>query len=96
MASSQKYNFAEVAAHAQLLKAQSTALEAEHHAILATVNEAADFWGGKGNSAFTDFVTELGRNFQVIYDTLNTHGDKVSTAGLHTEHTDSSVSSTWV
>jgi uncharacterized protein YukE len=93
---SQNYHFAEVAAHGQLLKAQASALEAEHHAILATVNEAADFWGGKGNSAFTDFVTELGRNFQVIYDQLNTHGDKVAAAGMHTEHTDAGVQGTWV
>lgn len=92
----QNYHFAEVAAHSQLLKAQSTALEAEHHAILATVNEAADFWGGQGSTGFTEFVTELGRNFQVIYDALNTHGDRVGNAGMHTEHTDGSVASTWV
>jgi uncharacterized protein YukE len=92
----QNYHFGDIAAHSQLLKAQASALEAEHHAILSTVNQAADFWGGQGSAGFTEFVTELGRNFQVIYDALNTHGDKVATAGMHTEQTDGSVASTWV
>ena len=96
MSSMQNYHFAEVEAHAQLLKAQASALEAEHQSILADVNAAADFWGGQGSAGFTDFVTELGKQFSVIYDALGTHGDKVATASMHTNHTDSGVAGTWV
>ena len=96
MTSMQNYHFADIAAHSQLLKAQATSLEAEHQAILVDVNAAADFWGGTGSVAFSDFVTELGRQFAVIYDALGTHGSKVGTAGLNTNHTDSSVAGTWV
>ena len=95
MTSMQNYHFADIAAHAQLLKAQASALEAEHQSILSDVNAAADFWGGKGSSAFTDFVTELGKQFSIIYDALGTHGDKVATASMHTNSTDSGVAGTW-
>jgi uncharacterized protein YukE len=95
MTSMQNYHFAEVEAHAQLLKAQASALEAEHQSILSDVQQAADFWGGQGNTAYTDFVTELGKQFNIIYDALGTHGDKVAAASMHTNHTDSGVAGTW-
>ena len=91
----QQYHFADIATHSALLKSQDTALEAEHQAILADVYAAADFWGGTGSTAVTEFVTELGRQFAIIYDTLGTHGDKVATASMHTSDTDHSVSGIW-
>jgi hypothetical protein len=41
-------------------------------------------------------VTELGRNFQVIYEQANTHGTQVQTAGSNMASTDSAVGSSWV
>lgn len=96
MSSQQSYHFGEIEAHAQLLKGQASALEQEHQAILASMNAAADFWGGQGSTGFVDFTTELGKQFQIVYDALGTHGDKVSNASMQTNHTDSSVAGTWV
>ncbi len=31
--------------------------------------------------AFQEFITQLGRNFQVIYEQYNAHGQKVQAAG---------------
>lgn len=93
---SQFYNYGDIEAHAQLLKNQADQLEAEHQAILRDVNEAADFWGGQGNTAYTDFVTELNKQFAVIFDALRTHGGKVQNAGHATNHADTGVAGTWV
>jgi hypothetical protein len=38
--------------------------------------------------ACQEFITQLGRNFQVIYGQANAHGQKV-------QSTDSAVSSSW-
>ena len=38
-------------------------------------------------------VTELGRNFQVIYERANAHGQRVQTAGTNMANTDSAVGS---
>ena len=40
-------------------------------------------------------VSELGRNFQVIYEQVNAHGHKVQTAGSNMASTDSAVGSSW-
>jgi hypothetical protein len=37
----------------------------------------------------------LGRNFQVIYEQANSHGQKVQTAGNNMNSTDSAVGSSW-
>jgi hypothetical protein len=37
----------------------------------------------------------LGRNFQVIYEQANAHGQKVQTAGSNVASTDSAVGSSW-
>ena len=42
---------------------------------------AGDFWGGSGSVACQEFITQLGRNFQTIYEQANSHGQKVQTAG---------------
>ena len=92
---SMRYSFGDVDAHGLTLTAQAGALHAQHKAILADVTAAADFWGGAGSSAWTAFVEELGRNFAVIYENLETHGGKVRTAGNNTEVTDRGVGSSW-
>ncbi len=75
------YQFGDVDAHGALIRAQAASLEAEHQAIVRDVLAAGDFWGGSGSVACQEFITQLGRNFQVIYEQANSHGQKVQTAG---------------
>ena len=89
------YQFGDVDAHGATIRAQSAALEAEHQAIIRDVLAAGDFWGGAGSTACQQFITELGRNFQVIYEQASAHGAKVQTAGSNMASTDASVGSSW-
>ena len=89
------YQFADVAAHGAAIRAQAAAMEAEHQGIVRDVLLAGDFWGGSGSLACQQFITDLGRNFQVIYDQANLHGQKVQTAGGNMASTDSAVGSSW-
>jgi uncharacterized protein YukE len=89
------YQFGDVDAHGATIRAQAMALEAEHQAIVGDVLAAEDFWGGAGSTACQQFITELGRNFQVIYEQANAHGAKVQTAGSNMFDTDSAVGSSW-
>jgi uncharacterized protein YukE len=89
------YQFGDVDAHGALIRAQAAALEAEHQAIIRDVLAAGDFWGGAGSMACQQFITELGRNFQVIYEQANAHGAKVQTAGSNMASTDAAVGSSW-
>jgi uncharacterized protein YukE len=89
------YQFGDVDAHGATIRAQAMALEAEHQAIIRDVLAAADFWGGAGSTACQQFITELGRNFQVIYQQANTHGARVQTAGANMADTDCAVGSSW-
>ncbi len=75
------YQFGDVDAHGALIRAQAASLEAEHQSIVRDVLAAGDFWGGSGSVACQEFITQLGRNFQVIYEQANQHGQKVQTAG---------------
>src|SRR6516164_976321 len=90
------YQFGDVDAHGALIRAQAASLEAEHQAIIRDVLAAGDFWGGAGSVACQEFITQLGRNFQVIYEQANAHGQKVQTAGSNMASTDSAVGSSWV
>jgi len=90
------YQFADVDAHGALIKAQAASLEAEHQAIIRDVLAAGDFWGGAGSAACQEFIAQLGRNFQVIYEQANEHGHKVQSAGNNMSSTDSAVGSSWV
>ena len=56
---------------------------------------AGDFWGGAGSVACTEFITQLGRNFQVIYEQANSHGQKVQTGRLQHGSTDNAVGGSW-
>ncbi len=89
------YQFGDVDAHGALIRAQASSLEAEHQAIVRDVLAAGDFWGGAGSTACQGYITELGRNFQVIYEQANAHGSKVQTAGSNMASTDASVGSSW-
>ncbi len=63
------YQFGDVDAHGAMIRALAGLLEAEHQAIISDVLTASDFWGGAGSAACQGFITQLGRNFQVIYET---------------------------
>jgi hypothetical protein len=45
--------------------------------------------------ACQEFITQLGRNFQVIYEQANAHGQKVQSAGSNMSSCDSAVGSSW-
>ncbi len=64
------YQFGDVDAHGAMIRALAGLLEAEHQAIISDVLTASDFWGGAGSAACQGFITQLGRNFQVIYELL--------------------------
>ena len=85
------YQFGDVDAHGALIRAQAASLEAEHQSIVRDVLAAGDFWGGAGSVACQEFITQLGRNFQVIYQ----HGQKVQTAGNNMNSTDNAVGGSW-
>ena len=89
------YQFGDVDAHGATIRAQAAALEAEHQAIIRDVLAAGDFWGGAGSAACQEFITQLVRNFQVIYEQAATHGNKVQQAGSNMASTDSAVGSSW-
>ena len=90
------YQFGDVDAHGAMIGAQAQNLEAEHQNILRTCNECAGFWGGAGSMAHQDFVTELGKNFAIIYQQAMSHGQKVRSAGNNMASTDSAVGSSWI
>ena len=85
------YQFGDVDAHGAMIRSQAASLEAEHQSIVRDVLAAGDFWGGSGSVACQEFITQLGRNFQTIYEQANSHGQKVQTAGNNMSSTDSAV-----
>jgi uncharacterized protein YukE len=89
------YQFGDVDTHGATIRAQAAALEQEHQAIVRDVLAAGDFWGGSGSVACQEFITQLGRNFQVIYQQANSHGQNVQSAGSNMASTDSAVGSSW-
>ena len=89
------YHYDDVHAHGATLIGQAGSLEGVHKAIVNDVNSAADFWGGVGSQGHQEFVDQLNRNFQVIYDTLSTHGTNVQQAGAHMGDTDGTIAGSW-
>src|SRR6202000_307276 len=89
------YQLGDVDAHGALIRSPAASLEAEHQSIVRDVLAAGDFWGGAGSVACQEFITPLGRNFQVIYEQANSHGQKVQTAGNNMNSTDSAVGGSW-
>ncbi len=47
------------------IRPQATALEDEHPGIIRDNLLLRDFWGGVGSVTCQEFITQLGRNFQV-------------------------------
>jgi len=89
------YSFGDVDTHGATIRAQAASLEQEHQAIVRDILAAGDFWGGSGSVACQEFITQLGRNFQVIYQQANQHGQNVQSAGSNMASTDSAVSGSW-
>ena len=89
------YQFGDVNAHGALIRAQAASLEAEHQAIVHDVLAAGDFWGGSGSVACQEFVSQLGRNFAMISEQANAHGQRVQSDGNNMAHTEASVGSSW-
>src|ERR1700678_1010855 len=89
------YQFGDVDAHGALIRQQAASLEAEHQAIVRDVLAAGDFWGGSGSVACQEFITQLGRNFQTIYEQANSHGQKVQSAGNNMSSTAPAVGGSW-
>src|SRR5271154_2408872 len=89
------YQFGDVDAHGALIRSRAASLEAEHQSIVRDVLAAGDFWGGSGSVACQEFITQLGRNLQVIDEQANSHGQKVQTAGNNMSSTDSAVGGSW-
>jgi hypothetical protein len=87
--------FSDVGAHGATIRAQFASSEAEHRAIVRDALAAGGFWGGTGSAACQEFITQLGRNFQVIHRQANARGAKVRTAGGNMASADSAVGSSW-
>src|SRR6202020_191696 len=89
------YQCGDVDAHGALIRSQAASLEQEHQSIVRDVLAAGDFWGGSGAVACQEFITQVGRNFQTIYQQATSHGQKVQTAGNNMSSTDSAVGGSW-
>src|ERR1700689_3545742 len=72
------YQFGDVDAHGAMIRSQAASLEQEHQSIVRDVLAAGDFWGGSGSVACQEFITQLGRNFQTIYQQANSHGVRIT------------------
>lgn len=91
-----KYGFDDINAHGSALKMHAGLLEAEYHLILNDLNAVADFWGGTGSTAFNNFVTDLNRNFQVVFGQLDEHGGKVQTVSNTMEVAERGITHSWM
>jgi len=89
------YHFGDVDAHGALIRSQAATLESEHQSIVRDVYAAADYWHGSGSVACQQFISDLGKQFQAIYDSANSHGQKVQSAGDNMSTTDGAVGSSW-
>src|SRR5271168_4288743 len=89
------YQFGDVDAHGAMIRSQAASLEQEHQSIVRDVLAAGDFWGGSGSVACQEFITQLGRQFQTIYQQANSHGQNVRTAGNNMSSADSAVGGSW-
>ena len=89
------YQFGDVDAHGALIRSQAASLEAEHQSIVRDVLAAGDFWGGSGSVACQEFITQLGRNFQAIYEQANATARKSRPPATTCRSTDSAVGGSW-
>jgi hypothetical protein len=91
-------------AHGAAMRSQIMAMQREHQAIIRDVLEAADYWGGTRSSVWKQFIADLGRNFQMIYDQRNNvkvqsaasaKGSELSAARKHSPRWNSSLGRRW-
>jgi hypothetical protein len=67
----------------------SASLEPGHQAGVRDELAAGDFWGGAGSVSGREFIIQPGRNFQMMCEHVNTHGQKLQTAHSYVTSTDS-------
>ncbi len=91
-----KWNYGDLAQHAGTIGGSAANLANVHRTILADVAACAEFWQSQGQAAYDQFVMELNRNFQVVFDSLDDHGRKVSKTTSNTEAHDGAVASSWM
>ncbi len=91
-----EYQYGDVDQHAATLRAQAAAMEGLYQQIRGDVDACADFWGGAGSSGYATFVTELNRNFSVVFEALNDHGAKISNVRGQVEDADNAVAKSWM
>jgi len=95
MAPKIEWNYGDVGQHAATIGNASGNLAAVHQQIMADVYACADFWKSQGQGAFDQFVSDLNRNFQVIFESLADHGTAVNTTLGNTQDHDSMVGQSW-
>ena len=95
MAPKIEWNYGDVGQHAATIGNAASNLEAVHSSIMSDVNACADFWKSQGQGVFDQFVNDLNRNFQVIFQSLGDHGTSVSTTLGNTQDHDSMVGQSW-
>lgn len=58
-------------------------LASEEQAIVRDVLAAGDFWGGSGSVACQEFITQVGRNFQIIYELFSSFQSTIGYAAAN-------------
>ncbi len=69
------YQFGDADAHGATIRAQAASSEVKQ-AITRNVMVDGDFWGRAGSAACQEFIIQLARDFQVIYEQANAHGQR--------------------
>jgi WXG100 family type VII secretion target len=90
-----QWNYGDLASHAGTIGNTAASLSDVHNRIMADVQACGEFWQSKGQAAYDQFVTELNRNFQVAFESLEDHGRRVTQTTANTQDHDSSVASSW-
>src|ERR1700752_1286187 len=85
------YQFGDVDAHGATIPAWAASLEAGHQASVRDELSAGDFWGSGGSMAGQEFITQRGRNLQMVCEHVNAPGQKLQTAGSNMTSSDSAV-----
>ena len=74
------YQFSDIDIPDATIWARAASLRAVHQEIVRDVLAAGGFWGGAGSAACQGFITQLARNFQLIYECADAHDQKVQAA----------------
>jgi hypothetical protein len=95
MAPTIEWNYGDVGQHSATIGSSAASLAAVHQSILSDVEACKEFWQSKGATAYDDFVRELNRNFQVVFESLEDHGKKVGQTLGNTQSLDQNIGSSW-